>query len=124
MATYDNLPVFKATYDLLLKLYGLSQHWSRDIKFTLGENLKKNIMDILDCIYRANTMRDKMESINDARQKMVAVKLQIRILHDLKQMPIKQYAQLCEMTESISKQLASWAKYYREEPQQKTESQE
>lgn len=121
MATYDNLPVFKAAYDLLLQLYGYGQHWSRDIKFTLGENLKKDILDILVCIYHANTVQDKIEYIENAREKMVTVKLQIRILHDLKQLSVKQYAQLCEMSESVSKQLAKWAKYYQEKQSQEEE---
>ena len=43
MAKYDELPVFKATYDLLLRIYMVSQHWSRDIRYTLGEELKKEV---------------------------------------------------------------------------------
>lgn len=47
MAKYDELPVFKATYDLLLRIYMVSQHWSRDIRYTLGEELKKEVIEIL-----------------------------------------------------------------------------
>lgn len=46
MAKYDELPVFKATYDLLLRIYMVSQHWSRDIRYTLGEELKKEVIEI------------------------------------------------------------------------------
>ena len=51
MANYDNLPVYKAAYDLLLRVYGLGQHWARDIKFTLGERLKNELYDVLLFIY-------------------------------------------------------------------------
>ena len=41
MATYDHLPVYKKTYDLLLQLFRLSQNMERDYRYTIGENLKK-----------------------------------------------------------------------------------
>ena len=39
------------------------------------------------------------------------VKIYLRILHDLKQLSLKQYVLLCERAEAISKQLAAWDKY-------------
>ncbi len=111
MAVYDKLPVFKQTYDLLLKLFTLSQHFNRDIRYTLGEELKKEIIEILKLIYQANANREKEKFIDEARVKLVGVKLQIRILFDLKQITVNQYGACCEMAESISKQLASWAAY-------------
>jgi len=36
MAIYDNLPVFKATYDLLLQVVKLSVHIRRAARYTLG----------------------------------------------------------------------------------------
>ncbi len=113
MATYDSLPVFKASYDLLLKIFNLGQHWQRDIKYTLGEELKKDMFGILTLIYQANATRDKDAYIEQARVGLVKVKLQLRLLHDLKQMSLKQYALSAEMSESISKQLAAWAKSQR-----------
>lgn len=59
MAKYDELPVFKATYDLLLRIYMVSQHWSRDIRYTLGEELKKEVIEILQLIYQANASKKK-----------------------------------------------------------------
>lgn len=111
MANYDNLPVYKATYDLLLTVFKTGQHWSRDIKFTLGEELKKGLLALMVDIYKANTVVDKTEYLDRARTAIAAAKIQIRLLFDLKQMPLKQYAHISEMAESVSKQLAAWDKY-------------
>ncbi|MCD8184877.1 MAG: four helix bundle protein [Bacteroides sp.] len=116
MATYNQLPVYKATYDLLLFAYQAVKDVQRDYRYTLGETLKKDLITILTLIYRANTTRQKVETITEAREKLVAVKLQLRLLHDLKQLPLKAYANASLMTESISKQLASWQKSYEGRP--------
>ena len=57
----------------------------RDYRYTLGETLKRDLITILNAlIYRANANRQKGEIIVEAREKLVAVKLQLRLLHDLK----------------------------------------
>ena len=110
MATYNQLPVYKATYDLLLYVYQIGKNVQRDYRYTLGETLKKDLIMILTLIYRANSTRQKVETIIEAREKLVAVKLQL--LHDLKQLSLKNYANASLMTESISKQLSAWQKSY------------
>lgn len=40
MAIYENLPVFKQSYDLLIDIYGMAKNMSRDYRFTIGEELK------------------------------------------------------------------------------------
>ena len=42
MATYDNLPVYKASYDLLLLLFRCSKNMDRDYRHTLGETIKQD----------------------------------------------------------------------------------
>ena len=113
MANYDQLPVFKATYDLLLRIFHLCRHWQRDIRHTLGENLKKELLSMEQLVYQANSTTDKVPYISQARLAMVNVKLQIRIAHDLKEVSLHQYASLAEQAEDISKQLAAWEKAVR-----------
>lgn len=110
MAIYDNLPVFKASYDLLLEIYRLNENLKRDYRYTLGENLKQETMAMMVNIYKANSVEDKIALLGEAREKLVAVKLYIRLLHDLKQLSVKQFALLSVHTESISKQLVAWHK--------------
>lgn len=93
MATYNQLPVYKATYDLLLYVYQTGKDVQRDYRYTLGETLKKDLITILTLIYRANANRQKVEIIVEAREKLVAVKLQLRLLHDLKQLSLKKLRQ-------------------------------
>lgn len=111
MAIYDNLPVFKATYDLLLQVVKLSVNIRRDARYTLGESLKKEILNLCIRIYRANLTDDKAPLIEEARENLVPIKLMIRLLHDTQQLSTKQYAMLCEHLDVISRQLSAWQKY-------------
>jgi hypothetical protein len=42
MALYYDLPVFKTMYDLTLQLFELTQHFSREYKFTLDQDMKRD----------------------------------------------------------------------------------
>lgn len=110
MASYDNLPVYKTTYELLSYVFRMNRHVSRDYRYTLCETLKKELIDMLILIYKANMVTDKVGHIAQAREKIAVVKIYLRLLCDLKQISIKQFAQTAEMSESVSKQLASWYK--------------
>lgn len=111
MAIYDNLPVFKQAYDLLLQILRFTSSVQRDFRYTVGETLKKDVIELCLCIYRANASVEKLPQIEAARERMVSIKLMVRVLHDMKQISTKQFALTCERMESVSKQLAAWQKY-------------
>lgn len=41
MAIYLYLPVYKANYNLVLKMFKMIKDFNREYKYTLGENIKK-----------------------------------------------------------------------------------
>ena len=70
MAAYNELPVYKAGYDLLLLVFQLSHNLNREYKYTLGEKLKNEISDLLTNIYRANRVVQKNDYIEKARENL------------------------------------------------------
>jgi len=112
MAEYDHLPVYKATYDLLQHIYRDKSIGSvpRDIKFTLVETLKKDILEILVLIYKAHYMADerKGEVLGQARELLPGIKARFRILFDLHHINPELFQTLAVEVESVSKQLAAW----------------
>lgn len=116
MAQYDNLPVYKAVYDLLQSIYRDTGNVPRDVKFTLIETLKNELTEILVLIYKANSTSEKLPLIIEMRERIVGVKVRLRLLHDLRHISTKLYAHQVEQVESVSKQLASWQKYVKEHP--------
>ena len=105
---YSSLPVYKASYDLLLEIFIFSKDFSREMKYTIGQDLKKETIDLLVGIYRANRVYDKKETIKETREKLEMIRLYVRILHDLKEIGIKKFTHINLKIEDVSRQLVGW----------------
>ncbi len=114
---YENLPVFKAVYDVLMKSLTASRHFAKDYRYSLGEDMKRALFAVLLNVYRANKQTDKQQriaSIEAAEEKMMEVRLLCRILNDSKQMPKNLYAQMAFDMVEVDKHLANWKRYQKE----------
>ena len=47
MALYSDLPVYKSTYDLLLAIFSFTKEFGKEYKYTVGERLKKETIELL-----------------------------------------------------------------------------
>jgi transposase-like protein len=70
MARYEHLPIYKATYDLLLAAMQCTKSFSREYKYTLGQNIKDQIVGLVVFIYRANSTRDRANNIAVIRERI------------------------------------------------------
>ena len=59
------MSVYKATYDLCIELFRFTKELNKDCKYTVGESLKKETIELLTLIFRAN--RRKVTSGDDGR---------------------------------------------------------
>ena len=82
MALYIDLPVYKSTYDLLLAIFRFTKDFGKEYKYTLGESLKKETIELLTLIYRANVKRDKQEVLQEARERIEVIRLFIRLMKE------------------------------------------
>jgi len=110
MANYDELPVYKATYDLLLEVFRFTKTFSKEYKYTVGESIKKETLELITLIYRANSKQNKTETIQEAREKIEVLRLFIRLMKDLRQISLKRFVQINKQVENVSKQLTGWQK--------------
>ncbi|MGD1008261.1 MAG: four helix bundle protein [Ignavibacteriaceae bacterium] len=110
MALAEELPVYKAAYDLVLVVFGLVKNFNKEYKYTIGESLKKETIEAITNIYRANINQEKSALLVKARENIEVVRLYIRLLKDLRQISIKQIAFVNTHIENISKQLTGWLK--------------
>ena len=108
MATYDNLPVYKASYDLLLEIFIFSKNMDKEYKYTIGDDLKKETTAMITNIYRANCSQNKKELIQGGRRNLEVIRLYLRLIKDLKQISLLKFVKINEIIESISKQLNFW----------------
>jgi hypothetical protein len=110
MANYTELNVYKTTYNLLFDLLSASKSFNRDFKYTLGENLKNEMIQAMMFVWRANSTYDKVNYIDMARESIEKCRLYIRLLYDLRQISIENFTKWNIDIQSISKQLSGWNK--------------
>ena len=49
---YKQLPIYKSSYDMLLRIMQLIKHFPREYKYTLGEKIQKEAIDLILSIYK------------------------------------------------------------------------
>ena len=108
MAIYLYLPVYKASYDLIIDLFKTIKDFNREYKYTLGENIKKEAIEMVTNIYRANASFDKKVYIEKAREKIETIRIFFRLARDLRQVGLKRFVDVNEGIENVSKQLTAW----------------
>ena len=109
MATYDRLPVYRASYDFLVETFAFVKTFPREYKYTLGESIKKELLDLIRSVYRANGSAERRRThISEARERLETIRLYLRLAKDLGQIGLEKFVRLNEMVEGISKQLFHW----------------
>lgn len=110
MGLHQELPVYKACYDLLLEIFHFTKDFTRDYKYTAGESLKKEAIELLTLIFRANSRKDKEAVLQEARERIEVIRLFVRLMKDLRQISLKRFVQVNQKVEDVSKQLTGWQK--------------
>ena len=81
----------------------LPRAFSKEYKYTVGESLKKETIDLLILIYRVNTMHDKSAVLQEAKERIEVIRLLIRLMKDLHQIRIKNFVAINTIVEEVSK---------------------
>jgi hypothetical protein len=102
--------VYKATYDLLLAIFQLTKEFTKEFKYTVGEGLKKETIELLTMIYRANSRYQKDDVLQMAREQIEVIRLLIRVMKDMKQISLNKFVKINQVVENVSKQLSGWQK--------------
>jgi four helix bundle protein len=108
MALYYDLPVFNDTYQLTLKIFELTGHFSREYKFTLGQDMKRDCISLVRSIYRANKYKERERYLEHFLDEFEVLKLEIRLCKDLNLITIKQQVNLALTMDKIGKQITGW----------------
>lgn len=59
MAQYKHLPIYKVTYDLLHMITIKTKTFSKDFKYSLGDKIKNECIELVIFIYKANSSKNK-----------------------------------------------------------------
>ncbi len=108
MALYTNLPVYRDTYKLILLIYEVTKDFPKHYKYSLGQDMQRDALQLVRSIYRANKTSQKKEYLECFLDMFELLKLEIRLCVDLKIVSFKKQAELTVLMDSIGKQVTGW----------------
>jgi len=108
MALYYDLPVYRDTYKLILKIFEVTKDFPKEYKYTLGQDMKRDALQLVRSIYRANKSTHKKEHLETFLDEFEILKLEIRLCSDMKVLPYKKQAVLSLLMDGIGKQVTRW----------------
>ena len=112
MAQYQHLPIYKLTYLLLSKITCVTSGFSKNYKYSLGEKLRVEAVELVIYIYKANSTRgeDRVAHVSSFLERLQVVELILRLSKDLRLIDVKQFAEIVTMTDGLGRQATGWIK--------------
>ena len=111
MVIYNELPIYKSCYTLLVTTTRLCKKLPQSYKYNVGQHLHTSLVELVITIFKANSFREKRkEYLNNAREQIELIRLLVRLCKDLWGFAYLDYVDLQPLIEDISKQLAGWNK--------------
>lgn len=110
MALYTDLPIYHKTYELLSLIVASIKHFPRDLKFSLGDRLRNECVDLVVFIYKANSNRNKVPHLQEILDRIQVIQLLTRLAKDLQCLSIKKFSEISMSIQSLSKQTNGWLK--------------
>ena len=109
MAVCNQLPIYRDSYQLLLEVYQVTNKFARDFKYNLGQDMKRDCLDMVRHLYNANhDVAARAEHIDKFLSTFEVLKVDIRLCVDMNMLSINKLAQLSLLMESISRQARGW----------------
>ena len=108
MALYYELPVYRDTYQLILKVYEVTGDFPKEYNYSLGQDMKRDALQRVRSIYRANKSDEKKQHLEAFLDDFELLKLEIRLCTDMKVLSFRKQAELSALMDSIGKQITGW----------------
>jgi hypothetical protein len=102
------LPIYIDTYKLILLIFDRTSNFGREYKYTLGQDMKRDGINLVRSIYRANRSKEKRQYLEEFLDNFEILKLEVRLCKDLKLISTKQLAEISKMLDIIGKQATAW----------------
>jgi len=73
MGLYTDLPIYHQTYQLLQLVISRIREFPRDLKFSLGDRIRNETVDLVVFIYKANSNTDKVPFLSEMLERLQVV---------------------------------------------------
>lgn len=108
----SDIPIIKKLFDLYKVFYQYLSLFPKKDKHMIGTKCEAYLLETLELVIMASSVprEEKLANIQQANVKFDALKLFIRMAHELKILDLKKYVHLQEMIQEIGRMLGGWKK--------------
>jgi four helix bundle protein len=110
-AKLNDLILYQKVYDFLLYIYPIVAKMPKFEKFALQSHIKNCVIEIERRVIRANKSRTKLSHLYEADTSLQELKMLIRLAHDLRYIPPKQYENISNKLMEIGRLIGGMIKY-------------
>lgn len=111
MVKYNELPIYRDSYWLLTEIYQTTSKFPRDYKYTLGQDMKRDCLELFRDLYMANfAVEERKHHLENFLKSFELLKIEVRLCVDMKVLSVKKLSQLSLVMDSIARQASAWRK--------------
>lgn len=112
MAQIKHLPIYKTTYELLELVVRVTKGFPRDFKYSLGDKIRGEVIDLVVFIFKANaTKQERVENASKIIERIQVIELLVRLTKDLRLINVKQFSEIVFLSDSLGRQASGWIKH-------------
>lgn len=109
MAQYKHLPIYKTTYELLETVTRKNKDFPRDFKYSLGDKIRSECIELVVFIYKANSVRQqRRDHLQQILERVQVIELMLRLAKDLHLLSVTAFSEIVLLTDSLARQAQGW----------------
>jgi 23S rRNA-intervening sequence protein len=109
-------PILRVSYGLTLLLHTRVNSFPRQHRFTLGQELTRQSLELTTLLVAGNAEKDsaaRLSRLEMASTTLAIVRITLRLAYDLRCFSAKEHAHIVASLEDVGRQLAGWTEYTR-----------
>ncbi len=109
MAYYENLPIYKKAFELIVCVENAVRNFSRYHKYSIGTDMRHLSRNLVFLIIQANSRQEKVCLLTELRDRSEEMKIMVMVGKEIKAFnSFKQFENVANLAVEISKQSEGW----------------
>ena len=109
MALTEDLPAYRATYDLLQKILDVREHFPKTFKYEFANSMMMTAINCCEILRYANSDREKRTYyLNEFLVKFDTLRLYLRICQDRRLVTVAEATSMILSVDEIERQIRAW----------------
>lgn len=86
-----------------------TKDFPRDFKYSLGDKIRNECIELVVFIYKANTLRQqRTEHLQQILERVQVIELMLRLAKDLRLFNVNAFSEIILLTDSLARQAQGW----------------